>query len=109
LDVSDLLLLQFQLHCLFLVICKKALCRKKKKKMLPTEILLNIFQRLNDVKDLCHCEIVCKQWHEVASADVIWSRKCWQDFDLDDLFLSPEDICSSNIRVSRLLSIHFIF
>lgn len=68
---------------------------------LPTEILLNIFQRLTNVRDLCNCERVSKQFREIASADIIWSRLCIQDFDLGDLHLTPIDACSSTERTKR--------
>ena len=39
----------------------------------PIEILMRIFSYL-DVKDLCYCGQVCKDWKMISNFDSLWSR-----------------------------------
>ena len=43
-------------------------------KMLPDDVLLEIFQYIDSVKDLANCELVCSGWRKTIAQGYPWKK-----------------------------------
>ena len=42
--------------------------------MLPDDVLLEIFQYIDSVKDLANCELVCSGWRKTIAQGYPWKK-----------------------------------
>lgn len=41
---------------------------------LVDDTLIHVFSFLDDPRDLCHCSLVSRAWHDVVASAIVWTH-----------------------------------